>query len=364
MTRKIIIVGGGLWGGLLGWYLQHRKPETDFVIYEKGQTLGGNHTWSFHEPDVGNEGMSMLRPFIRKSWDRYDVNFPDLTRTIEIPYHSISSELFDKSLREFIPPEKIKLNTSITIEEAQKLGDIVFDCRGIQVDGNCGYQKFFGVELRLKHPHNLTHPVLMEARVPQIDGFRFIYLLPYDERTLLIEDTRYSSGPELDSKEMKKLILNFTEVKGWEIDEMIREEVGVLPIPFTIPAPKALGNVIDFSGIFHDTTGYSLPDAVKLIDKITTSDFSQEELLEKVETYRFQRTSNRSFFCFLNNMMFFASEDQERYKTLEFFYRGRKQLIEKFYAGEMSSWDKITFFIGKPPVNITKAILAMKRSFL
>ena len=37
----------------------------------------------------------------------------------------------------------------------------------------------------------------MDARVPQEGGFRFMYVLPFTSKRLLIEDTRYSDGPEL-----------------------------------------------------------------------------------------------------------------------------------------------------------------------
>ncbi len=59
-----------------------------------------------------------------------------------------------------------------------------------------GYQKFVGQGVRLTAPHGLTRPIIMDATVSQEDGYRFVYVLPLDATRLLIEDTRYSDGPE------------------------------------------------------------------------------------------------------------------------------------------------------------------------
>ena len=47
--------------------------------------------------------------------------------------------------------------------------------------GAQGFQKFVGLELRWNRPRSVKHePVLMDACLPQQDGFRFMYLLPFD----------------------------------------------------------------------------------------------------------------------------------------------------------------------------------------
>ena len=43
---------------------------------------------------------------------------------------------------------------------------------------------------RARGPHGLRSPMLMDATVPQLDGFRFFYVLPLAPRRLLVEDTR------------------------------------------------------------------------------------------------------------------------------------------------------------------------------
>ena len=365
MKKKIAIIGGGLWGGLLAWAFQKHSPETEFILFESQDKLGGNHTWCFHESDIGALSMPLLTPFIRKSWPGYEVAFPSFKRTIDIPYHAISSVIFDSTLRKIIPEARIRTSTFITVQEALEEAEIVFDCRGLQPIENCGYQKFVGLEVQTKSPHGILHPVLMDATVPQLDGFRFIYLLPFDERTLLIEDTRYSSNSELDIQKFHQDIAHYMTDKNWVISNKLREEAGILPIPFHYHGTvEKHSSVIDLRGIFHDTTGYSLPDAVRLIQRIVNGQLDPETIQKKVSSYRRETQSNREFFCFLNRMMFQASEDEDRYKTLEFFYRSHENAIKKFYAGKMNGWDKVRFFLGKPPVKVTRALQTIMRSGL
>jgi lycopene beta-cyclase len=61
-----------------------------------------------------------------------------------------------------------------------------------------GWQKFVGQRLRLAHPHGVARPVIMDAAVEQIDGFRFVYTLPLAPDEVFIEDTYYSDSPTID----------------------------------------------------------------------------------------------------------------------------------------------------------------------
>lgn len=363
MKKKIAIIGGGLWGGLLAFALQKRSPDIDFILYESQEKLGGNHTWCFHDSDVSEEAMPLLLPFIRKSWSGYEVAFPAFKKNIEIPYHAISSVNFDSTLRKLIPEKRIRTSTFITVPEALEEAELVFDCRGLLPLEKCGYQKFAGLEIQTMSPHGIYQPVLMDATVPQLDGFRFLYLLPFDEKTLLVEDTRYSSNSELDIQKLHEDITHFIADKKWVIRNILRDEAGILPIPFHYQEPQEnQSSVIDLKGIFHDTTGYSLPDAARLIQRIVHGQLDDETIQKKVSDYRRETQSNRQFFCFLNRMMFLAAEDEDRYKTLQFFYRNQESVIKKFYAGRMNGWDRATFFLGRPPVKMTRALQTIMRS--
>ena len=65
------------------------------------------------------------------------------------------------------------------------------------------------------------------------------------------------------------------------------------------------------------------------------------------------------FYRSLGRMLFDAAEPEERYRVFERFYRLREPLIERFYAGNSSTADKLRILSGKPPVSVLAAIRAL-----
>src|SRR3546814_15427127 len=61
------------------------------------------------------------------------------------------------------------------------------------------WQKVVGQALTVKGVHGVEYPVVMDATVEQLDGYRFVYLLPFDAETVFIEDTYYSDDADLDA---------------------------------------------------------------------------------------------------------------------------------------------------------------------
>ena len=47
----------------------------------------------------------------------------------------------------------------------------------------------------------------MDATVPQLDGYRFIYVLPFSRRRVLIEDTIYADSPVMDSAAIEQRVI-------------------------------------------------------------------------------------------------------------------------------------------------------------
>jgi lycopene beta-cyclase len=354
--RPVIILGGGLWGGLLALRLKLDRPDVTFVLHEAQDKLGGNHTWSFHETDVAPENMKWLSSIIRTSWNGYDVKFPEYTKHITVPYHSISSEKFNHVIQKILSKEELQLNSTLSLTQAKELSSIIIDTRGILPETSCGWQKFVGLEVELLEPHGFKFPILMDATIAQKDGFRFIYYLPMDEKTILVEDTRYSEAMDLDVAEIEHEIEKIIFMQGWRRKEILRREVGILPLPLKKVHSVTTAEVINLGGIFHDTTGYSFPDAVRVTDALLKTNFSYQALNEAIKTYGQSRVSDRFYFRLLNHLMFKATSDDLRYKVLQHFYRMPQPFIEKFYRGQMTAVDRLRMFMGRPPVPVSRAL--------
>jgi lycopene beta-cyclase len=107
------------------------------------------------------------------------------------------------------------------------------------------------------------------------------------------------------------------------------------------------------AGLFHATTGYSLPSAVRL-----AMAFAEQP---EMDVKSLAETSWRQgrFYRLLDAMLFNAAEPSQRYKVLERFYRLSPGLIGRFYAGQSTLRDKMRILMGKPPVPIHRAIKAI-----
>ncbi|MGV2481534.1 UNVERIFIED_CONTAM: lycopene cyclase, partial [Salmonella enterica subsp. enterica serovar Weltevreden] len=66
--------------------------------------------------------------------------------------------------------------------------------------------------------------------VPQLDGYRFLYALPFGPRTLLVEDTYFSDGEDLAPDTVRQRALDYAAQQGWQVSGIAREEVGILPM--------------------------------------------------------------------------------------------------------------------------------------
>jgi lycopene beta-cyclase len=351
---KLIIAGGGLWGGLLAYALTIYRPEIEYQLYERGHQLGGNHTWCFHEADLGVEGMSFIRPLIHRSWEDYDVCFPGLKRRVALRYHALTSEQFHQVLSDRLPAHRLKLSTDYDMDGT---ADLVIDATGSRLrTAAAGYQKFLGIELKLARPHQLLRPVLMNACVEQREGFRFLYLLPFDSERILIEDTRYSLNPEFTPL-MESELLAEVENLGLGEYQLLRQESGSLPIPLTEVLTAQPAGIINLAGIFHDTTGYSLPDAIRFILRLVKlPHLNHASILDLLQSYQSERRNHREYFRLLNRMLFHAAIPGQEYRVLQHFYTKSHPLISRFYAGELSGADKFRIFVGMPPVPIRNAL--------
>ncbi|MGA0598304.1 lycopene beta-cyclase CrtY [Enterovirga sp. CN4-39] len=367
----LILVGGGLANGLIAYRLRQVRPELRVLVLEAAGRLGGNHTWSFHETDLSREAAEWVDPFVVHRWPAYDVAFPERRRRVAIGYRSATSERFHDVLsaalggairfgvraREVGP-------TSVALDDGEHLrAAAVIDGRGAMATPHLSFawQKFLGLELRFARPHGLDVPILMDATVAQEDGYRFVYVLPFGPDTALVEDTYYADGPELDDAALRARLLAYVTGKGFSVAEVLREERGILPITLD-------GDIEAFwegpelprsglrAGLFHPTTGYSLPDAVRLADRIAgLADLSAPALFAATRAASQEQWRRQSFFRLLNRMLFRAGPPDERYRMLQRFYGLPEPTIGRFYAGRLTGADKARLFVGRPPVPVLGA---------
>jgi len=373
--KRLIIAGGGLAGCLAALALTRLRPELPILLVEQGDAFGGNHIWSFFDADVAPGDRWLVEPFIAKTWDGYDIAFPARARTLPTRYNSTRSELLDRAVRERLPADSYRLGATIsdiaadaaTVDGERIEAVAVIDARGpSRLDAlELGWQKFVGRELKLAAPHGLTRPIVMDACVDQNEGYRFVYCLPFAEDRLLIEDTYYSLDPALDAAVLGDRIHAYATGRGWETVAIENQETGVLPVAMGgdfdafWPPDEPVARIGLRGGFFHPTTGYSLPDAVRVALRIAR----QTELADLATALRAEAAGlwrRRGFYRLLDRMLFRAAGPPERYKVLEHFYRLDPALIERFYAARSTRLDKLRILSGRPPVPLARALKALR----
>jgi len=376
----LILVGGGLANTLIALKLADTHPNLKVLLLEKSPDIGGNHTWSFHGTDLSATQLAWLQPLICYNWVNYSVRFPGRKRTLPGSYHSITSERLAEiaaervgnSIRTCTSVKRIE-PTSIILEDGTKLtANAVIDGRGPTASPHLDvrFQKFVGQVVELETNHELTSPVIMDALIDQDDGYRFFYTLPFTPNTVLIEDTHYSDGSAISSTEYGAEIDRYAASQGWRIKQVLREEEGVLPITLggNLDAfwDDGAGSAVARSGLaaalFHPATGYSLPNAMRLADKLAAlQDFSTTTVYKLTRNESRGLWNQTGFYRALNRMLFLAANPRERRSILERFYGLNDSLIARFYAGQNTLADKLRILTGKPPVPIRPAFKSVFR---
>ena len=375
----VAIVGGGLAGGLFALALARKRPDVRVKLIESGRRLGGNHIWSFFASDVAEAHRWLVAPLVSYGWTGYQVRFPAHARDLKASYYSIESERLDQVLRASLPADAILTRRKVLGASARAVvladGDRieaggVIDCRGPADLSKLelGWQKFIGLELALAEPHDLNRPIVMDATVAQIDGYRFVYCLPFSATRMFVEDTYYSDTPDIDAQALAGRIGDYAERQGWQVERVAREEGGALPVAmggdfegYWASGGNRVAKGGMRAGLFHPLTGYSLPDAVRAAALVAgASDLSGAGLHDLLHGHARAAWRRRRFYRMLSAMLFRAAEPGERYRILERFYRLDAGLIGRFYAGQSSVFDRARILAGKPPVPINRAIAAIR----
>jgi len=374
----IAILGGGLAGGLIALALAERRPELDVVVVDQDDKLGGNHVWSFFGSDVAKADRWLLDRLVVQGWRGYDVAFPDHERTLATAYYSVTSERLDYELRQTLPPRAILSGQRVVEADAREVrcadgsrvtAGAVIDARGLRLSGELtgGWQKFVGRLVETRKPHGLERPLVMDATVEQLDGYRFVYCLPFSPTLLFVEDTYYSDSSTLDRDAVGKRIDAYCKAHGWAAKRVHNEEYGVLPVvsggnfdAFWRATGSGTAKAGTRAGLFHPLTSYSLPQAVRFAAALAArTDFSGEALTKFSEDHARAEWARGAYPRKLAAMLFGAAAPIDRYRVLERFYRLDRRLIERFYAGRSTLADKVRILSGRPPVPVGRAIAVL-----
>lgn len=246
----VIIVGSGLAGlSLASWLVElaeeQGRPMPHICLLDPRRTHENDRTWCFW--DTHHHPFSHL---IRRRWPCWQVRNGDAVvtqRSHASPYAMLASgDVYDFALEKIHENSRITLHRDVAIEDIDDSGlfvnvtgplislrsHAVIDTRPPDLDffelSNGFWQVFSGVEIERKN-HGFDPGV---ARLMDFQGCGshvcFVYVLPMDESTLLVEWTEFlPNGEETDC---------FSKLQGWlSLNELsdgrvLRSESGRLPM--------------------------------------------------------------------------------------------------------------------------------------
>jgi lycopene beta-cyclase len=364
-----LIVGGGLAGALSALALADAGRGSGVVLFEQGAGLGGNHTWSFHETDLEPDDRALVVPLVSRRWPRQAVRFPGHRRTLETGYATVTGERFARVVGERLARAGVRVLSgrrvaaldggTVRLEDGTTFAaEIVLDARGPEPEagGGCGFQKFVGLEVELDEDGPWQEPLVMDATVAQADGFRFVYVLPFSRRHVLVEDTVYSEDPALDGAAFEQRVRAYVEANGASIRKVLRRESGVLPLPLAgrkreaaSASPKERPLSIGYrGGFFHPVTGYSLPAAARVAHAIARAR-TRPDAAAALDALARELEPQRRFGHLLNRLLFSAMPAAVRWTALARFYRLPEPTIARFYGSRSTLWDRARVLMGRPP---------------
>ena len=375
----IAIIGGGLAGGFIALALARLRPGVAVQVIEAGDRPGGNHRWSWFASDLPAGGAELLEPIATAQWDAgYEVVFPGTSRVLATPYRSIASRDFAAGLERQLPPGAIRTGAPVAQLDAggAVLGDgtriaarAVIDCRGSAGSAHLtgGWQAFLGRHMRLAVPHGLTRPVIMDAAVEQLGGYRFVYVLPLGARDVFVEDTYYQDEPRLDRAALSARLDTYAHAHYWD-GEIVAEETGMLPVitggdfgafqaEHRVPGVARAGAR---GGFVHPLTSYTLPFAVETALAVAdNAGLPGEDLAAMLDQRARDHWRRTRLYRMLGAMLMGAALPEQRYRVFERFYRMPEPLIERFYAARSTPADACRILAGKPPVPLGRAMASL-----
>lgn len=286
MSQKhydIILAGAGAAGLTLLFYLlkSSRLASKKILLLDQSLHPDPSKTWCFWD-----NGQFEIPEIIYHTWDHLTVSALGNTYEEELSsnkYHCIKSIDYTGMML-----DQARLSKSVTMIEADILnfsyeGDvaIVETSEGIFTSGtifqsalkppsfdaskvdNSLIQHFVGWEIECKEA--LFDPgkaIFMDFNIEQLNGVTFMYLLPFTEKSALIEHTLFSG--QLLRKEEYEAALKEYLLSNYGLEEgtysINRSEFGAIPMEDRVISPTYCKNVYNLGtvgGLTKPTTGYT-----------------------------------------------------------------------------------------------------------
>jgi lycopene beta-cyclase len=266
INLDLAIIGGGNAGITLAKKLAEQKNNLVTTVFEPKTPQQRNCCWSlWATPDQQAE----LKHCVLGSWYKWRLVSGEedvLLTSKHFSYLCLSSADYlqhsEDSLEGCIdikrsPVDNLTGQHDFISQGQSYRAEHIFDSRPFEESTHGLKQHFLGWEIRTKQPMpDTTIATLMDFRVDQSKGLHFIYALPFSNHHLFVESTMISRQLE-DKDWYRQAISEWLCNQGIEVEELIREEIGVIPMEDVTKASSNESKIGAAGGAVRLSSGYA-----------------------------------------------------------------------------------------------------------
>lgn len=273
-----IIAGGGLAGLSLAYYLtQSKLRDKSVLIVDKSVKNQNDRTWCFWE-----RGEGPFEPILFRKWNTVDFYGTTVSGPLNIGEYQYKMlrgiDFYDHVKAHLAQFPNIELRQGtihrlkdtadggfLIVDDEPMMADLVFDSThplNLRDPQNHNLlQHFKGWVITTQQPcFDVTRPRIMDFRVAQEGDCRFLYVLPFDERTAMVEYTIFNDHlltPEQYEHSLRTYIDTYLNTGGYQISET---EFGVIPMSdVAAPERPGRGTAADHIVRIGTSGGYTKP---------------------------------------------------------------------------------------------------------
>ncbi|MFT6243385.1 MAG: lycopene beta-cyclase [Crocinitomicaceae bacterium] len=189
-----------------------------------------------------------LEKLVSFSWEHIEITGVSKQNIQPLKYYHVKGIDLSNKTKEVLSLNKVTYYSSpmndipwvtpkycdISIGEASIRCAKVFDSRPpsflkLQKNKSHIHQSFYGWKIKTsKEVFDSSSMVMMDFKIPQTDFTQFIYILPFEKDTALIELTRFGKD-KLSEEEAMTILLDYIHQLGITFD-IIEHEIGVIPM--------------------------------------------------------------------------------------------------------------------------------------
>jgi lycopene beta-cyclase len=273
----IIITGAGAAGLSFAYKLAKDSffDEKKILVLDKEEKSAYDKTWCFWSKEN-----NIFPEIILKKWNKLLIRTSHKSQIFDInpySYNLIKSSDFYRYVLKTLHSKKnfhfktekieeIRTHGSVVTNKSIYHGEYIFNSIGNTIIKEKEkvitlLQHFKGWEIQMERPvFNPEVATLMDFDIDQKGDCRFVYVLPYDEFTAMVEYTVFSENL-FDRKEYNAELENYLNTKyNNQPYKILHEEFGVIPMSdfkYTSDVKNSIINIGTLGGATKASTGYT-----------------------------------------------------------------------------------------------------------